>query len=224
MVASALRRTVLILIVSLSGTAFSHPADISYLRVNVAPQRIEFRYSLNLATLARIARIDANGDNQVTFAEIKVLAPAVVAFLTTSSRIAINDNSSSLGDFESYECIWPNAETTVLTPHDADQRFVDFRFVQDWPQVVATLQLHLEDCQALGELHTIEATFEQSGEPATPVTFSRAEPSFIYDTGWNAHTSVANTTQQRFSPNMLIWASVVMLTGAGLRTLCRQRA
>ena len=196
----------LILIISLSGSAFSHPADISYLRVKVAPQRIEFRYSLNLATLARIARIDANGDNQVTFAEIKVLAPAVVAFLTASSRIAINDSSSSLGDFESYECIWPNAETTILTPHDADQRFVDFRFVQDWPQVVATLQLHFEGCQALGELHTIEATFERSGEPATPVTFSRAEPSFIYDTGWVSRASSASSSQHSASLQQRYWA------------------
>jgi len=223
MVASAMRRILLILIACLSDSAFSHPADISHLRIHVAPQRIEFRYSLNIATLARIARIDANGDNQVTFAEIKALAPAVSTFLTASSRVAINDSPSSLGNFESYECIWPSADTTVLTPHDADQRFVDYRFVQAPTPLLETLQLQFEGFQSLGELHSIEAVFDQSGEPATTVTFSQTEPSFIYDTGWRSPPSAVATTQQRFSPNMLIWTSVVALTGIGLWTLRKRQ-
>lgn len=218
-----MRRTALILIASLRGFAFSHPADISHLSVSVAPQQIESRYSVNIATLARIARIDRNGDNQVTFDEIKSLEPAVRAFLVEQNLMVVNGSPTTLGEFKGSECIWPNPESTVLKPQNADQRFVDFRFVQDWPQVVSTLELRIEGFHTLGELHTMEAVFEQSNEPETHVTFSRAEPAFIYHTGWPAQTSSARAIPQHSSPYVLIWACIVAVIGTGIWTVSRRR-
>ena len=172
-------------ILSLSISMLSaHPADVSQLRVRVEHERVEFRFSLNIAAIARLVTIDSNQDNKVTFAEIEAAVPAVRDFFVQSVLVSINDTEVNVGDFTGHECVWPNAKNTELTPQDAGQRFVDFTFSKPWPKGVEDVWLGFKVFERLGDLHTIQCIFQQPGEHDTPVDFSSNEPDYLYDTGW----------------------------------------
>ena len=172
------------LFATLSRQANAHPADVSQLRVRTEHDRVGFRFSLNIATIARVVTIDANQDNKVTFAEITAAVPAVRDFLSTATLISVNDVEANVGDFNGHECVWPNASTSEITPQDAGQRFVDFTFTKPWPKGVEDVWLGFKVFERLGDLHVIQCVFKQPGEPDTPVEFSTQEPDYLYDTGW----------------------------------------
>ncbi|MBL9146962.1 MAG: hypothetical protein JNM99_24980 [Verrucomicrobiaceae bacterium] len=190
----------LLIAASVTVPTFGHPADVSYLRVRVEHDSVDLRFSLNVATLARIVRIDANGDNQVTFDEIEKAVPAVREFLTRSTLVSINDRETTAGEFKNYECVWPSPKDSMLGPQDAGQRFVDFHFHQPWPSGVVDVWLGFKVFEQLGDLHTIQCIYQQPGEHDTPVSFSQHEPEFLYDTGWNATTSALETESAAQTP------------------------
>lgn len=179
----------LIIAAGVTDVVHSHPADISHLRVRVEHESVDLRFSLNIATLARVVRIDANKDNQVTFGEIETAAPFVRDFLMRSTLISINDEETSVDEFKSFECVWPNPRNTTLTPQDAGQRFVDFHFHRPWTSGVIDVWLGFKVFEQLGDLHTIQCIYQQPGEHDTPVSFSQHEPEYLYDTGWTATAS-----------------------------------
>ena len=167
-----------------------HPADISHLRVRVEHDRIEFRFTLNLASMSRIVAVDGNGDEQITFGEIAAAAPAMRDFLAKGTLVKINNTPASLGDFTGHSCFWPNAQTTIVTPPDQAQRFVDFNFVKPWSQGVEDVWIGFKLFEHLGDLHVIQCIYQQPGEHDTPVEFSSYEPDYLYDTGWSAIATV----------------------------------
>lgn len=167
-----------------AGHCLAHPADISQLRVRVEHDRVEFRFSINIATIARVVTIDANQDNHVSYAEITAAVPALRDYLAQSALVTINDEDASLGEFVKHECVWPNAETTMITPQDAGQRFVDFNFTMRWPKGVQEVWLGFKVFERFGDLHVIQCIYQQPGEHDTPVDFSANEPDYLYDTGW----------------------------------------
>jgi hypothetical protein len=175
--------------------ASAHSADISHLRVKLEPQRVEFRFSLNVATLARILVVDADQNDTVTLAELDQAAPVVSEFLRKHVLVSINDQETDLGTFRSHECIWPNPGQNPVTRPEAGQRFVDFTLVKEWPGGVQDVWVGFQWFEQLGNLHNLSATFAQAGEHDTPVDFTVAEPEYLYDTGWEVPAPTPPSTR-----------------------------
>jgi hypothetical protein len=68
--------------------AASHKASDSYLQLRAQGQGIELRWDIALRDLDNVVEIDANGDAQITWGEIKAAWPAIEAHLL--QRIAID--------------------------------------------------------------------------------------------------------------------------------------
>jgi len=169
-----------------TSTLCAHPADVSQLRVHVEHERIEFRFTINVAAISRVVRIDSNHDNQITFSEITAAVPIMRDFLTRTTLVTINNESANLGDFVKNECFWPHPETSTITPQEEGTRFVDFNFTKPWPKGVEDVWLGFKVFEQLGDLHIIQCIFQQPNEHDTPVDFNATEPEYLYDTGWSA--------------------------------------
>lgn len=169
---------------SLTGSAWSHPADVSHLQVKVEPHHVELRLTMNLLTLSSITVIDANRDLRITASEVANAAPRVADFLRKKVHITINGEASTLGDLDKYEAVWPDARTNPVSDREASQRFVDFYFQSRCPRIVRNIWLGFDCYDQWGDLHTIKAIYQQSEHQELPVEFSAREPDFLYETGW----------------------------------------
>jgi hypothetical protein len=211
-----MRSLALILLTSLTGFAFSHPADVSQLRIGVSREKLDLRFSLNVATIARIVRIDADGDNRVSYPEIENAIPQVRDFLAGSTLISINDEATNVGEFQRFECVWPNPQDSQLKPQDAGQRFVDFHFHRAWPSGVVTVRLDFKVFEQLGDLHTIQGVFHQAGESDTAVEFSQQAPDFLYATGWTAPAPRPQAARQWWGNALIIGALIALASCFGI--------
>lgn len=161
----------------------AHPADVSQLRVKVAPQRLEFRLTLNLFCLREIVEIDRDSNGAISRKEIEISEPVIRDFLVKNVLVAINDADSDLGEPRPCECLWPNSGEVEIGPPDFPQRFVDFVFVKPWQPVIEDVWIGFNIFELLGEQHTVQAVFEQDGG-LHEVGFSLFEPEYLYDTGY----------------------------------------
>jgi hypothetical protein len=205
-----------------TSTLSAHPADVSQLRVHVEHERIEFRFTINVAAISRVVRIDSNHDNQITFSEITAAVPIMRDFLTRTTLVTINNESANLGDFVKNECFWPHPETSTITPQEEGTRFVDFNFTKPWPKGVEDVWLGFKVFEQLGDLHVIQCLYQQPGQHDTPVDFTATEPEYLYDTGWAAADTVKPSITDKTSSGKQAEATIRnywMLPGSVLGTL-----
>ena len=208
----------------LTSTVLSHPSDVSHLRVKLDHQRVEFRLTFNLLTLSRMVVIDGDHDQRITPQEIAKAMPVVVAWLKKRVLINVNGADADLGDFQRYECVWPNSDEVAVTDQEASQRFVDIHFVKAWPKGVQEVWTGFQIFTEVGDQHTVQAIYQQEGQPDLPVDFTQFEPEYLYDTGW-ASTGAANAVAR--SSNTHGWFAtacwVLGLTGALAGWICWRR-
>lgn len=203
---------VIVFLLALAGQAFSHPSDVSQMRVRVEQEQIEVRLTMNLLTLSRIAVIDADHNQRITPGEIASASPTIAAFLLRKIHVTVNDTDTDLGNHERYECVWPDATTVEVTDQEASQRYVDFTFKRRWPSGVREYWLGFECLPQLGELHTVQAIYQQSGHPDLPVEFSAYEPEYLYDTGWTEADFIETHAASRdFHPWALAFGVLAVL-------------
>ena len=179
------------LLMWLAGVAGAHPSDVSQMRVHLGHDAVEFRLTLNVLTLSRIAVVDADHNRRITPQEIAHAVPAIVAWLKKQVLVSVNDTETDLGNFQRYECVWPHSDTAEVTDQEASQRFVDFNFIRPWPAGVREVWTGFQVFAQLGELHVVQAIYQQEGQPDLPVEFSLREPEYLYDTGWTAGEATA---------------------------------
>lgn len=67
----------------LSGATWAHKGSDAYLQLNDQP-RLSFSYAVALKDLELALRVDANGDGQVTWGEVKAALPAIQALLASN--------------------------------------------------------------------------------------------------------------------------------------------
>jgi len=173
------------LLLFMTPSARAHPSDISYLRVKLERQRVELRFTFNLAMLTRfVGSMDANGDRQIDKAELDAATPKLLAFLGQKVQVEVNGQKASLGTAKPMECVWPSADGAMrVAEADYLVRYVDITFTQEVSPVLADVWLGFDLWEQTGPLGTIEATYEQD-ELRTQVPFSLSEPDYLYDTGY----------------------------------------
>lgn len=164
----------------------AHPADISSLLVKLEPHDAELRFTFNLWTLMRIVEVDADRNHFITMAELEKVVPVVQAFLKKSVLVSVNDADVDVGEAAGFECVWP-VESAGSDSAEAEWagRFVDFKFRLHSKPVIVDYWLGFEVFDQLGDLHVVQAVYQQKGQPPHPVEFSVREPEYLYDTGFD---------------------------------------
>ena len=212
-----------LLVLLLAGSASAHPADTSQMRVQVGRGKVGFRLTMNVLTLCRIAVLDADHDRRITPQEIAKAVPVIEAYLKKKVLITVNDADADLGDFQRYECVWPNSATGAVTDQEASQRYVDFDFVTPWPSGVHEVWLGFQIFGEVGDQHVVNTIYQQEGKPDLPVDFSQAEPDYLYDAEWTGTPeaveakAMSAAAPQPQAPRLRGWlvACAVVATGAG---------
>lgn len=180
-----------VLVLLAAAPAFGHLPDTSYARFKVAPGRFEAKFSYDLATLQRIVPgLDANGDRQVTQAELQAQAPAVFAFLRGQVRLEIDGAKADWG--ESQPVVFPPGNGTAIPEqnyHNAGS-LVHFLFVRRLARPLADFWVQFDLFAALGQRHTVLGAIEQGGKEQE-VLFRDTEPDYLYDTGYQPSVAAA---------------------------------
>lgn len=172
------------LLLAATAPAFGHLPDTSYARFKVGPERFEAKFSYDLAALERIAPgLDANGDRQVTDAELQAQAPAVSAFLREHVRLEIDGAKADWG--QPQPVVFPPGNGPAIAEsqyHNAGS-LVNFVFVHRLAQPMADFWVQFDLFAILGQRHTVLGAIEQGGKEQE-VLFRDTEPDYLYDTGY----------------------------------------
>lgn len=214
---------VVLALLVLAGSAWSHPSDVSHLRVKPGHQQVEFRLTFNLLTLSRIVAIDSDHDLHITPPEIAKAVPVLAAYLKKKVLVNVNGTDTDLGDFQRYECVWPNNDTQVVSDQEASQRFVDFNFVRVWPAEILEVWTGFQIFAEVGDQHTVQAIYQQEGQPDLPVEFSQFEPEYLYDTGFSAPIAKKEEPRPAGGSPWPLFAVVLALAGGVTGWLTKRR-
>lgn len=163
--------------------AGAHNPDTSYARVYLDNDEVRTRLTFDLFTLQKITELDTHHTQRITRAELQRAVPALEQFLRAHVALEINTNRTELGEID--EPHWPADVGAVVEARDwhTQNGLVQFTFhkpVLEMPQDVA---LAFDVFEQLGEQHTVLGAFEKNGQ-TTEVTFTRAEPDYLFDTGF----------------------------------------
>jgi len=193
--------------------AWSHPADQSDMRVQIMPNQLVIRFTFNLLTITRFLRVDANGDGNLDFTELKSAEQQLVTYLNNHIRLEVNQKPSRWGDQARFDYLWPDPQSTSpMPPAQYEGRNMDITFDLAVEPLLEDFWIGFEIFEQTGTLQTIRGTYVQDGQ-SLDVPFSFEEPEYTYDTGFvKAPASAPNLTQDH--QNSWRWpvAGVFMLT------------
>jgi hypothetical protein len=182
-------------------TASGHPADQSELRAKPQPHQLELRFTFNILTLTRFAKIDADGDAKISIAELDEAQPVLMNYLNQHIPIEINQQKAALGKKARFEYLWPNVATTPPMPEfEYAARNVDVTFVlpvED--RLLEDFWIGFEFFEQTGPMQTIRGVYEQDGV-ITEVPFSVQEPEYTYDTGFADDPFVQEAEKKKIEP------------------------
>src|SRR5437868_9845835 len=87
--------------------ALGHNPDTSYVRVTIAPDKIETRLTYDVFTLLKITPLDDNKDNQLQRSELENHATQIADFLYNHIGLAVSedDEYARPGQFRGF--LWP---------------------------------------------------------------------------------------------------------------------
>lgn len=172
---------VLVLLTALVPGARAHTPDTSYCKVEIGRDAVQFTFTFDLATLARITPLDANGDEEITRAELKQGAPAIEAFIRRNVFLELNEREANFGSVG--EPAWPADARPAIPAADFGQRLAAFTFRNALLHAPDSVALTFDFFVVLGERHTVLGNFHWDGQE-NPVVFTRFEPDYLFDTGY----------------------------------------
>jgi hypothetical protein len=175
--------------------AWSHPADQSDMRVQIMPNQLVIRFTFNLLTITRFLRVDANGDGNLDFTELKSAEQRLVAYLNSHVRLEVNQKPSRWGDQVRFDYLWPDPQSTSpMPPAQYEGRNMDITLDLAVEPLLEDFWIGFEIFEQTGTLQTIRGTYVQDGQ-TLDVPFSFEEPEYTYDTGYlKAPASPPNRT------------------------------
>lgn len=180
--AMSLRAWAVVVLVSVSaGGVRAHTPDTSYARVEIGREEVAFTFTFDLATVARMTPLDANGDTSITRAELHAAATQIESFLRHGIFLELNERDAAFGTLE--PATWPSDAGETIPAADYGQRLVSFRFRNAVLHAPDSVALIFDFFGTLGERHTILGNFVWNGGE-NPVVFTRFEPDYLFDTGY----------------------------------------
>jgi hypothetical protein len=173
----------LFLIFGFATSLAAHSPDTSYCHVTIRPREVAFTFTYDLLTLQRITAVDANGDGNISRAELETAAPAIRTFLREHIYIELNQREAELG--ESGPPTWPEDAGEAIGSSEFGQRLVSFTFRNPLLSAPEDVTLTFDFFEKLGGAHTVLGLFAWDGHE-DEVIFTRFEPDYLYDTGYRA--------------------------------------
>lgn len=176
--------TFVILGFAIRHSATAHPADQSEMQVKPAPHALEVRFTFNLLTVTKCVRVDADGDQKISVAELKAAEPLFTRYLNEHVQLEVNQKPASWGEKARFDYLWPNFTNTPPMPEiEYAARNVDMSFVLPQKVLLEDFWIAFEIFEQTGTLQTIRGVYEQDGR-VLEVPFSFQEPEYTYDTGY----------------------------------------
>ncbi len=177
-----------------AAAAFAHNPDTSYARCIAADDHIDVRLTYDVFTLEKIVDLDADHDQRLTRAELKAGTPAIQRFLRDHVVVEVDGRPAALGD--GLDPIWPDGAGDALSAPDwhAASSLISFPFrhrVETPPREIA---LTFTFFPQLGARHVVLAVFEHGTGRTEEVTFTEAEPDYLFDTGYASVPSRSDET------------------------------
>lgn len=199
--AAHLRALTIVILHSTFFICSAHPADNSQARFKVDPRRVEFRLTFNLYTLQQFHKLDVNDDGSISKKELDEAEKPLREYLLKHILVTINGDDTDLGEARRMDRMWPEQSigSDVLAA-DYGQRFVDFVFTREWKATVETVWVGYDIFKETGDLHMVQAVFEQDGKP-TEVSFSKNEPEYEWATDF-ADSPAAKLTDKQPVPEV----------------------
>jgi len=163
--------------------AFAHNPDTSYVQVRFTDRQVSVRLTLDLFTLAKITKIDRNGDAKIARDELRQVAPVIEKFLREHVQFELNGVKTDLGVLG--EPGWPSGQGDAISETDwnSTDGLIHFPFVKEVVETPQNLALSFEYFDRFGSQHVVLGTFEDHGSPLE-VTFTQTEPDYLFDTGF----------------------------------------
>lgn len=164
--------------------AWAHPEDQCAMLVKSAPHALEVRFTFNLLTVTKCARVDGDGDGMLNVGELKAAESAFTKYLNEHIKLEVNQESAFLGEQAEFHYLWPRF---VATPPLGEEEFagrnLDVIFVLPQKALLKAFRIRFEIFEQAGRLHTINGRYEQDGR-VLEVPFSLQKPEHTYETGY----------------------------------------
>jgi hypothetical protein len=162
----------------------AHNPDTSYVRVQIAADKIETRLTFDVFTLLKIAALDDNGDGDLARGELTGHLPDIQKFLREHVGLAVNEDDEEADLGEGAGFVWPPGvgEKIVRVDFHSNNGLIHFDFVRHVKRTPEEVAIAFGFFKEFGDLHTVLGSFKFGREEYETV-FSRYEPDFSYVTG-----------------------------------------
>lgn len=157
----------------------AHQADTSYLKLEVANDAIETRFSFDVVTLLRIVPgLDGDGDGKVTIAEVEAARPEIDAYLRERVFLDLESGEADWGAQRPLR--WPLEDGSAIVRAEWHQHLIHFPFRREHARTPGHLSVTYDVFVELGSVHKILSDIG-SGEWREAVVFSQFEPDYLFD-------------------------------------------
>lgn len=159
----------------------AHTPGTSYCKIAIAEDELAVTFTFDVATLLRMAPLDANGDGQLTQPELLAATPTIADFLRRSVFLELNERETAFGQVT--PPLWPLDAAAGIPSADWSQRLAAFTFRNPLLHAPDSVALTFGFFGTLGERHTVLGNFVFN-RAENPVVFTRFEPDYLFDTGY----------------------------------------
>jgi hypothetical protein len=175
--------------------ADAHVSDTSLLRVQVLPDKLQIEANVDLLTLNRAVRLDADGDGTVTRGEFAKATPPLEAFFREKLRLKIGGEAPSLGSARAPE--WQSPKENAS---ESDFQSVHVSFVFERARPVGANGFRLEDgvFDAFGSAHNVIFAVVE-GETTQQAVLTEETPGLDYDFSNPSKAGASNSSSDTSS-------------------------
>lgn len=187
---SRLYRLTLACLLLVATVADAHVSDTSLLRVQILPDKLQIEANVDLLTLHRAVRLDADGDGTVTRGEFAEAAPALEAFFRKKLRLKIGEEAPSLGSAKAPE--WQSPKEAAS---ESDFQSVHANFMFERVRPVGAKGFRLENgvFGAFGSAHNVIFAVVE-GETTQQAVLTEETPGLDYDFATDRKAATSNAS------------------------------
>ncbi len=185
--------TIALVLLFLFARANAHNPDTSYARFKVTPEALETRFTFDLFSLVRIVpALDADGDQQVSRAELAQQAPRIFDYLTSHVQLEVDGQKADFGERQGVE--FPPGVGDAIPEEDyhAPTSLVHFAFRKPLEKPAADFWVFFDLFRELGNRHSVLGAIEHAGQEQE-VVFRYFEPDYLFDIGFASAQAAATT-------------------------------
>jgi hydrogenase/urease accessory protein HupE len=169
--------SILLVLLLLGAGAGAHVSDTSLLRVKVLPDRLQLEANVDLLTLNRVVKLDADGDGSVTRAELLQAAPKLEEFFRQKLLLKFGAGAPSLGRAAAPE--WQAPKDTAAEG-DLQSVHVNLGFERELPPNTQGFRLETAVFDAFGPTHNVIFAVVE-GDATQQAVLTLETPGLDYD-------------------------------------------